>query len=123
MWTIWAGIASILAGLGVVLGAFAAHGLKKVLNPEMLAIFETGVRYQMYHALGLLAVSAAMTRIDHPGLKIAAFAFVFGTVLFSGSLYGLAMSGPRWLGPVTPIGGLSYVVGWLAFALAMFRPS
>ena len=121
-WTYWGGIGAILAGLAVGLGAFGAHGLKKIIAPEMLAVFETGVRYQMYHALALLAVSAAMTRIDHPSLKVAAFAFVLGSVLFSGSLYGLALSGPRWLGPVTPLGGLAFVSGWIAFAVAMFRP-
>ena len=112
-------LGAILAGLAVGLGAFAAHGLKDVLEPSALQTFETGVRYQMYHALALLLCAALGERRRCGG---AALCFLLGIVLFSGSLYWLATGGPRWLGPVTPLGGLAFLVGWLWLALARRRP-
>src|SRR4051812_44333711 len=103
-------LGSLSAFIGVALGAFAAHGLKGKLTPDMFAVFEVGVRYQMYHALGLLAVAAAAARWSGPYVTGAGWLFVFGTVVFSGSLYLLAMGGPRWLGAITPIGGLGFLV-------------
>jgi uncharacterized membrane protein YgdD (TMEM256/DUF423 family) len=97
--------------LAVALGAFAAHGLKAKLTPEMLAIFETGVRYHVYHALALLALGAAR------GPGKAGWCFVAGIVVFSGSLYVLALTGEKRLGMITPIGGLLFLAGWLIFAL------
>jgi uncharacterized membrane protein YgdD (TMEM256/DUF423 family) len=104
--------------LAVALGAFGAHGLKERLAPEMLAVFETGVRYQMYHALALLAVAWACTRWSGTVVNVGGWLFVAGTLLFSGSLYVLALSGVRWLGAITPIGGLALLAGWLCLAWA-----
>jgi uncharacterized membrane protein YgdD (TMEM256/DUF423 family) len=109
------GIGALLAGLGVALGAFAAHGLRDRLEPELLAVFETGVRYQMYHALALLVLALAMARWPDRGLLPAAVLMIVGTVVFSGSLQLLAVTGTRWLGAVTPVGGVCLIAGW-AFA-------
>ena len=115
-------IGAIFGFLGVAFGAFGAHALRSRLSPEMLAVFETGVRYQMYHTFAVLIVAAA---IGHNGnarlLVIAGWIFVAGIVLFSGSLYTLALTGVGTLGAITPIGGLLFLIGWLclaAFALA-----
>ena len=111
-----------LAGfLGVALGAFAAHGLKSKLPPDMFNIFEVGVRYHMYHALALLGVAAAAAHWSGPWLTAAGWLFVFGIVVFSGSLYLLAMGGPRWLGAITPIGGLAFLIGWALLAWVVWR--
>jgi uncharacterized membrane protein YgdD (TMEM256/DUF423 family) len=109
---------SVSAFVAVALGAFAAHGLKARLAPELLATFETGARYQMYHALALLGAAWAYTR--WPGALVSAggWLFVAGTLLFSGSLYVLALTGVRWLGAITPLGGLALLAGWLCLALA-----
>ncbi len=114
-------LGSLSALVAVSLGAFAAHGLKSRLAPEMLAVFETGVRYQMYHALALLA--AAWAYAKWPGAMTAAggWLFVAGTLLFSGSLYGIALCGLRWLGPVTPLGGLAFLAGWACLAWAAWK--
>lgn len=111
-------LGALSALTAVALGAFAAHGLKGHLSPEMLGAFETGVRYQMYHALGLFAVAGAVARWPGVAALTAGWLFVVGTVLFSGSLFALSTSGPRWLGAVTPIGGVAFVLGWLALASA-----
>src|ERR671923_224847 len=101
--------------------AFGAHGLRARLVPDMLATFEIGVRYQMYHALALLAVGLAVPR--WPSLALGGWLFVAGTVVFSGSLYALAVTGQRWLGAVTPLGGAAFIAGWLALAWAVWtRP-
>lgn len=109
------------AFLGVALGAFAAHGLKATLTADLLAAFEVGVRYQMYHALGMIGVGCLLGR--HPSRILAAsgLLFVLGTVLFSGSLYVLAITGLRSLGIVTPFGGLALLCGWACFVLALWR--
>src|SRR5262247_3019861 len=96
-------IGSLSGFLGVALGAFGAHALKSRLDPDMLATFEVGVRYQMYHALALLAVGWACTRWPGPVLTAGGWLFVAGTVIFSGSLYALSLSGVRWLGAITPL--------------------
>jgi uncharacterized membrane protein YgdD (TMEM256/DUF423 family) len=115
------GIGCISAFLAVALGAFGAHALKNSLSPEMLATFEVGVRYQMYHALALLAVGWAHTR--WPGKFVAAggWLFVAGTLLFSGSLCALSLSGERWLGAITPLGGVALFAGWLCLAWAALK--
>ena len=103
-----------LAGfVGVMFGAFGAHALRNRLSPEMLAVFETGVRYQMYHAFALLVAAAAAARFDGWLVRAAGWAFSAGIVLFSGSLYALALTGVTMLGAVTPIGGLAFLVGWV----------
>ncbi len=111
-------VGAVLGFLGVALGAFGAHALRARLSPEMLAVFETGVRYQMYHALALLLVAAA---IGHLGaarlLTLAGWLFAAGIVVFSGSLYALAVTGTRALGAVTPLGGLAFLLGWALLAI------
>jgi uncharacterized membrane protein YgdD (TMEM256/DUF423 family) len=109
------------AFIGVATGAFGAHGLKNRLNPEMLAVFEVGVRYQMYHAFALIVVAWAQTRWSGTLLTTSGWLFVLGTVLFSGSLYLLSLTGARWLGAITPLGGLAFLAGWLCLALVGWR--
>jgi uncharacterized membrane protein YgdD (TMEM256/DUF423 family) len=102
-----------LAGfIGVGFGAFGAHALRTRLSAEMLAVFETGVRYQMYHAFAVLIVALATARLDGWLIRGAGWAFTAGIVLFSGSLYALAMTGVTTLGAITPIGGLAFLIGW-----------
>jgi len=112
---------SISAFLAVALGAFAAHGLKNKLTPEMFTIFEVGVRYQMYHALALLAVGWASTRWPGTAVNAAGWLFIAGTIIFSGSLYLLSLAGPRWLGAITPLGGAAFLLGWLLLAWSAWR--
>jgi uncharacterized membrane protein YgdD (TMEM256/DUF423 family) len=114
-------IGSLSGFLGVALGAFGAHALKGRLDAELLVVFETGVRYQMVHALALLAVGWAHTRWPGTVLTTGGWLFVVGTVLFSGSLYALSLTGVRWLGAITPIGGLAFLAGWLCLAWAACR--
>jgi len=100
------------AFLAVAGGAFGAHSLKAILTPDMLTVFETGVRHQMYHALALLAVGWAAHQYPQASFHIAGWLFVAGILLFSGSLYVLALSGVRWLGAITPLGGVLFLAGW-----------
>jgi uncharacterized membrane protein YgdD (TMEM256/DUF423 family) len=111
-------VGALAAFIGVALGAFGAHGLRNRLSPEMLAVFETGVRYQMYHALAILVVALAVARLDGWLIRTAGWLFTGGIVLFSGSLYVLALSGVTALGAVTPLGGLAFLGGWVCLALA-----
>ena len=115
------GLGAASALIAVAAGAFGAHGLRARLSPDLLAVFETGARYQMYHALALLAVAWAATRWPGPWPERAGWLFLIGTVLFSGSLYALALSGLRWLGAVTPLGGAAFLAGWLCLLLAAVR--
>jgi uncharacterized membrane protein YgdD (TMEM256/DUF423 family) len=106
-------LASINGFLAVALGAFAAHALQQRLSPEALATFQTGVQYHMTHALALLGVGLLM--LNNPNARfaeISAYLFMLGIVLFSGSLYGLSLTGMRWLGPITPLGGLCFLGAW-----------
>ena len=116
-------LAGALAGfVGVAFGAFGAHGLRGRLTPDMLAVFETGVRYQMYHALALMLTAAIMMtgRVESArAFTIAGWSFVGGIVLFSGSLYLLAVTGVTSLGALTPIGGLLFLAGWACLVIAM----
>src|SRR5947208_8339566 len=112
---------SLLAFFAVALGAFAAHGLKTRLSPDMFNIFEVGVRYQMYHALALLAVAWACTRWPGALVSSGGWLFVAGTVVFCGSLYLLALTGTRWLGAIAPIGGVAFLAGWACLAIAALR--
>jgi len=115
-------IAAILGFLGVALGAFGAHGLRNRLSAEMLAVFETGVRYQMYHVFALLTVAATAAHVGAVRLlTISGWSFIAGIVIFSGSLYALALTGVTMWGAVTPIGGLAFLIGWacLAFFAAL----
>ena len=103
---------AMFAGLSVASGAFGAHALRERLSPEMLTIFETGSRYEMYHGLALLAVAWAVGRWPGGMATAAGWCFIAGILLFSGSLQVLALSGIRWLGAITPFGGLAFLVGW-----------
>jgi uncharacterized membrane protein YgdD (TMEM256/DUF423 family) len=111
-------IGAILGFLGVAFGAFGAHALKNRLSPDLLAVFETGVRYQMYHTFAVLIVAAAIGHIGNARLLvIAGWLFFAGTVLFSGSLYALALTGVGTLGAITPIGGVLFLLGWASLAV------
>lgn len=115
-------LGSLLAALSVAAGAFGAHALRARLPADMLANFETGARYQMYHALALLAVAWAASRWPQSGLPTTAgWLFVLGIVLFSGSLYALSLTGLRWMGAITPFGGLAFLAGWLCLLIAAWR--
>lgn len=112
------GLGGLSAFIAIAAGAFGAHGLRARLAPELLAGFETAARYQMYHALGLLAAAWATTRWPGSLPLWAGWLFAAGTLIFSGSLYTLALTGVRWLGAITPLGGLCFLAGWLCLALA-----
>ncbi len=115
-------IAAVSGFFAVVIGAFAAHALKQILAPEAIEVVKTGVQYQMYHALALLLVALWLShKPTTAGLKAGGLAFILGSLLFSGSLYALALGAPRWLGPVTPLGGLCFLIGWLLVAIAAWR--
>ena len=116
-------IGALSAFAAVALGAFAAHGLRARVPPEMLTVFETGARYHMYHALGLIAVAWATSRGFGAGATAAGWLFLAGTILFSGSLYLMTLTGQRWLGAITPFGGACFLAGWLALAVAGWRAS
>ncbi len=114
-------LGALSAAISVAAGAFGAHALKARLPADLLAIFETGARYEMYHALGLLAAGWAVSRTSGIAAASAGWLFVAGTVLFSGSLYALALTGVRALGAVTPLGGVAFIAGWIALAVAALR--
>jgi uncharacterized membrane protein YgdD (TMEM256/DUF423 family) len=115
-------LAALFGGLGVALGAFGAHALRDRLTADLLATFETGVRYQVYHALALIGVVVAAARWPQSALPTAAgWLFVAGVLIFSGSLYALALSGQRWLGAITPLGGVAFLAGWLCLLIAAWR--
>jgi uncharacterized membrane protein YgdD (TMEM256/DUF423 family) len=114
-------LGSLSSALGVGAGAFGAHGLKEVLSPDVLSTYETAVRYQMYHAFGMIAAGLLWAIAPHRFLSAAGWCFVAGTVLFSGSLYGLVLSGMRWLGAITPFGGVAFIAGWVLMGLAVFK--
>jgi uncharacterized membrane protein YgdD (TMEM256/DUF423 family) len=118
---LWLILGAASAFLSVAAGAFGAHALRTRLTPDMQTIFETGARYHMYHSLGLIAVGLLAHLRPSPLLNGAGWALVVGIVLFSGSLYVLALSGIRVLGAITPLGGVGFLVGWVLFALAAWR--
>ena len=115
----WLALGGINAFISVAAGAFGAHGLKQRLSSDLLAAFETGARYQMYHALGLLAVAFALGQ--GRSASTAGWAMLAGIVLFSGSLYALALTGIRPLGAITPLGGLCFLAGWAMFVWSVLR--
>jgi|SRR5918997_1683228 uncharacterized membrane protein YgdD (TMEM256/DUF423 family) len=126
MTRIFLAIAALLGGLAVAAGAFASHALKEKLTDRALEIFETGARYQMYHALALLLVAllcnSGLQTLPYeappPTLVTAGIAFIVGVVIFSGSLYALSLTGIKWLGAITPLGGAAFLVGWGCLAVA-----
>jgi uncharacterized membrane protein YgdD (TMEM256/DUF423 family) len=113
------GTLSALVSVGA--GAFGAHGLKDRLDPEMLSIFEVGARYQMYHAFALIAAAWLQTKWPSKLVTIGGWMFVAGTILFSGSLYMLSMTDEKWLGMITPFGGLAFMAGWACLAWAAWK--
>ena len=117
----WFAVGALLAAAAVGVGAFGAHGLRTRVDAEMLAVFETGARYHMYHALALLAVGWASTRWPGGLVTAAGWLFIVGIVLFSGSLYTMTLTGARWLGAITPLGGLSFILGWVLLALSALK--
>lgn len=114
-------LGAIFAFIAVAAGAFGAHALEARLTPERLDTFQLAARYQMYHALALLAVAWAATRWPGAATTTAGWLFVAGILVFCGTVYALALGGPRWLGAITPIGGLAFLAGWLALAWAGIR--
>lgn len=114
-------LASLILLTGVAAGAFGAHGLKRILTPDLLNIWQTAVLYQLVHGLGLLAIAALSARFGSPLLSLAGAVMFAGVVIFSGSLYILAISGTKWLGAITPIGGAAFIVAWAMVALAAYR--
>ena len=110
-----------MCGLGVLLGAFGAHGLRDRVSADLLVVYETGVRYHLTHALALLAVAWASSRWPSYWIDTAGWAFVVGVAVFSGSLYLLALTGIRGLGAITPIGGLCFLVGWMALVIGALK--
>lgn len=115
------GLGAVSGMLAVVLGAFGAHALKARLSPDLLATYEIGVRYQMYHALALVLIGLLAQSRASPLLHASGWAMLAGTVVFSGTLYVLALTGERWLGAITPLGGLAFIAGWVMLAVAAFR--
>lgn len=118
---IFFGLGAASGFVAVAAGAFGAHALRGRLSADLLGVFETAARYQMYHALGLMAVAWAASRWPGALPQWAGWLFVAGTVLFSGSLYALALSGVRWLGAITPLGGVAFLAGWICLGLAARR--
>ena len=114
---VWIAAGALAGLLGVAGGAFGAHALRSRLAPDLLAIFEVAVRYQMYHALALVLVGLAEGKLPAGTLRLAGGCFIAGIVIFSGSLYALALSGVRWLGAITPLGGVAFLVGWAALLI------
>jgi len=121
MHRIFAVAGALSALLAVAAGAFGAHLLRARLPADLLAVFETAVRYQMYHAIGLIAVAWATTQWPGALVRASGWLFVGGTVVFSGSLYVLSLTGARWLGALTPVGGLLFLGGWVALAIGIWR--
>jgi uncharacterized membrane protein YgdD (TMEM256/DUF423 family) len=113
---------AILAALGVTLGAFGAHGLRAKLEPRMLEVWQTGVEYHIYHALGLILIGVLSHQIGSGGLIKGSGVLMFiGILLFSGSLYLLALTRLSWLGAIAPLGGTSFIIAWLLLAAALLR--
>ena len=117
---IFLAIAAAFGGISVILGAFASHALKERLSDRALEIWETGTKYQMYHALALILVALLLSRFSNGStpLVFAGYAFITGIVLFSGSLYALSLSGIKILGAITPLGGVAFIAGWICLAIA-----
>ncbi len=116
-------IGSIFAAFSVLLGAFGAHGLKNRLSLEDLVIFETAVRYQMYHAIGILSMGVLSLSLNEKIVSAPAYFLILGVIIFSGSLFLLVFTNLRWFGAITPLGGLCLIVGWLLFAYNIYFQS
>ncbi len=119
----WFAVGAIAGAVGVTLGAFGAHALKSRVTEDLITVFEIGVRYQMYHALALFAVAWAAGRWPGNWINASGWLFTLGILVFSGSLFLMSLSGARWLGAITPVGGLCFILGWIALAVAALRGS
>ncbi|NRA65103.1 MAG: DUF423 domain-containing protein [Pseudobacteriovorax sp.] len=119
-WIHFSIVGALYCGLAVGFGAFGAHALKNMLSEYALGVFETGVKYQFYHGLALLNLGFLASRLEGTSLQVAGYSFIGGVIIFSGSLYTLSLTGHKWLGAITPLGGALFIVGWvsLIFALA-----
>ncbi|MDA0986148.1 MAG: DUF423 domain-containing protein [Bacteroidetes bacterium] len=113
--------ASLSMALSVIFGAFGAHALKEKLSPEMLLVFETAVRYQVYHSIGLFIVTFFIHLFPNANFNLVAWFFIFGILIFSGSLYILSITNIRWFGAITPVGGLFFIFGWLLLAWKTYK--
>lgn len=114
-------LASVLLALAVAIGAFGAHGLKSHISEDMMQTYKTGVEYHFYHALGLLLIGVLSVSVPSSLLNWSAILLIAGIILFSGSLYVLAITGIKWLGAITPLGGLSFIAGWILLMLAVWK--
>lgn len=115
-------LGSINAALAVIFGAFGAHALKARISPEMLSVYHTGAQYHFYHAIGMLLIGVLATHFHNDGvLQLSGFLMLAGIVLFSGSLYLLAVTGVTWLGAITPLGGVAFIAAWVVLAVAALR--
>ncbi|MBD2596775.1 DUF423 domain-containing protein [Nostoc spongiaeforme FACHB-130] len=123
MTQIFLSIAAVLGGLSVAAGAFASHALRDHISERSLSIFETGARYQMYHALALLVVALLISRLESPPTTLIAsgWLFIIGIAIFSGSLYALSVTGVKYLGAMTPFGGVAFIAGWATLAIAAWN--
>lgn len=118
---LFAVLGALFAATSVAAGAFGAHALKSILDPPMLAVYETAARYQMYHAVGLFVVAWLSRETHNASVAIAGWLFCAGILLFSGSLYVVALAGIKWMGALTPLGGVSFIAGWSCVAWAAWR--
>ncbi|OUS06533.1 hypothetical protein A9Q81_03135 [Gammaproteobacteria bacterium 42_54_T18] len=119
----WIAVGSMVLAMAVVLGAFGAHGLKDVLSESRMAVYQTAVQYHFYHGFGLMLVGLVMSSLPDVGLRWVPRLLLLGLVLFSGSLYALILLNLGWLGVVTPIGGLSFIAGWVLLAVVLWKQS
>ncbi len=117
----WIVTGAVLAGLAVIIGAFGAHGLKPRISAENMTIYETAVQYHMFHSIGLLLIGIIGLYFNHDVVNLPAIFILTGIIIFCGSLYCLAITDLRWLGAITPIGGVSFVIGWGLFAYKLWR--
>ena len=117
----WFGVlGAVFGALGVGLGAFGAHGLKDRVEESSIAVWQTAASYQMWHALALLAVAWVISESSSTAARVSGIGFTLGILVFSGSLYVLVLSGQKWLGAITPLGGLAFIVGWISLAVALW---
>ena len=119
----WIVTGAVLAGIAILLGAFGAHGLKNKITADYLIVFNTGVKYHFYHALGLMITGILAFHFPYEPLYIPCIFFIIGIILFSGSLYVLSISGLKWVGAITPFGGLSFIIGWILTAYCIWKAS
>ena len=119
----WIVTGALLAGIAIGLGAFGAHGLKNRITSDYLTVFDTGVKYHIYHAMGLMIIGILAFHFPFEPLHIPCIFLAIGICLFSGSLYVLSITGLKWVGAITPLGGLSFIIGWILTAYYIWRAS